>query len=412
MTAAHNTSADAHGALFSAKADAAALTAHTGNANNPHSVTAAQIGAYTQAQTDALLETKTPIYGKGVNLLDNWYFGNADAIIDQRGGYVLINTATYYTDSALTQNPVTVSAYTTVYAPDVQTNYVGFYLTSDTRGTKYYASRTDCVRGYLALTNYGIDRWTSINVNIVSLIEESQLAVYPFDNIFSVMGQAFETPCAGKFTFSLITGTRIDANSGDFMLMTDLDGLESVSINFPKPLLPNTLYSVTFTNTFNRLRIYGANYNEWTIKAVKLELGDTQTLAHYDETAQKWVLNDPPPNYQQELAKCQRYFVRFGGDGNAFCPLTTGIATDTTTIRACIDLPVPLRGTPSIYAPNGILISGDRVELLQNPAIIMYSGLKTVGKCDIMLTSSNLTPGAAYELCLNDGHIMDFDANL
>ena len=38
------------------------------------------------------------------------------------------------------------------------------------------------------------------------------------------------------------------------------------------------------------------------IYAVKLEIGDTQTLAR-EENGQ-WVLNDPPPNYALELAKC------------------------------------------------------------------------------------------------------------
>lgn len=41
--------------------------------------------------------------------------------------------------------------------------------------------------------------------------------------------------------------------------------------------------------------------------AAKLELSDRQTLAHQDEYGD-WVLNDPPPNFQQELAKCQRYY--------------------------------------------------------------------------------------------------------
>ena len=42
---AHNQEGDAHSAQFSAKANAADLTAHTGNKNNPHAVTAAQVGA-------------------------------------------------------------------------------------------------------------------------------------------------------------------------------------------------------------------------------------------------------------------------------------------------------------------------------------------------------------------------------
>ncbi len=41
--------------------------------------------------------------------------------------------------------------------------------------------------------------------------------------------------------------------------------------------------------------------------ACKLEFGDRQTLAR--QTADgKWVLNDPPPNFQQALAEEQRYY--------------------------------------------------------------------------------------------------------
>ena len=47
------------------------------------------------------------------------------------------------------------------------------------------------------------------------------------------------------------------------------------------------------------------------IRAMKLEFGDHQTLAHRE--GNKWVLNDPPPNYALELAKCQRYLMPFGG---------------------------------------------------------------------------------------------------
>lgn len=41
------------------------------------------------------------------------------------------------------------------------------------------------------------------------------------------------------------------------------------------------------------------------LRAIKLELGPVQTLARKEGSS--WVLNDPPPNYALELAKCQRY---------------------------------------------------------------------------------------------------------
>ena len=40
--------------------DTATFTAHVGNTNNPHKVTAAQIGAYTKSETDTKIANATP----------------------------------------------------------------------------------------------------------------------------------------------------------------------------------------------------------------------------------------------------------------------------------------------------------------------------------------------------------------
>lgn len=87
---------------------------------------------------------------------------------------------------------------------------------------------------------------------------------------------------------------------------------------------------------------------ELNLVAAKLELGPVQTLAHKE--GDKWVLNDPPPNYQQELAKCQRYqmvlkntmtpFLPVGtfamrGDGGLttlIIPISTTMRTETPTV--------------------------------------------------------------------------------
>lgn len=52
-----------------------------------------------------------------------------------------------------------------------------------------------------------------------------------------------------------------------------------------------------------------ATGNSAVFKAVKLELGTVQTLAHKENG--QWVLNDAPPNRALELLKCQRYFQLF-----------------------------------------------------------------------------------------------------
>lgn len=49
------------------------------------------------------------------------------------------------------------------------------------------------------------------------------------------------------------------------------------------------------------------------VKAVKLELGSQQTLAHQDADG-NWVLNEIP-DYGEQLARCQRYFQLYSSTG-------------------------------------------------------------------------------------------------
>ena len=87
----------------------------------------------------------------------------------------------------------------------------------------------------------------------------------------------------------LITGTATIASSGGGYLSIVDDTASNIVI------------VVDLQNEFIYFR--RTNSTSWTnIIAVKLELGDTQTLAHQENGA--WVLNEIP-NYEEELFKCQ-----------------------------------------------------------------------------------------------------------
>ena len=95
---------------------------------------------------------------------------------------------------------------------------------------------------------------------------------------------------------------------------------------------------------------------EVTLIAAKLELGDRQTLARQDENG-SWVLNGPPPNKQQELAKCQRYFVRVkvpdnGGDMNASLFLGSSFPYIANRTSLGFWLPQPMRINPTVKVEN------------------------------------------------------------
>lgn len=84
----------------------------------------------------------------------------------------------------------------------------------------------------------------------------------------------------------------------------------------------------------------------FTVKAAKLELGSTQTLAHLENG--NWVLNEIP-DYGEQLRKCQRYFLKIG-DVSHYCSFGFGIARDEQFVSFTIPIPVTMRGTPGLVA--------------------------------------------------------------
>lgn len=82
-----------------------------------------------------------------------------------------------------------------------------------------------------------------------------------------------------------------------------------------------------------------------TVVAVKLELGDTQTLAHLENG--EWVLNELP-NYQEQLARCQRHLYVMNTYGAPYARFGLGAATSTTTADFLICPPVPMRTVPTL----------------------------------------------------------------
>ena len=75
-----------------------------------------------------------------------------------------------------------------------------------------------------------------------------------------------------------------------------------------------------------------ANSQNGELVAIKLELGDQQTLAHQDENG-NWVLNEIP-DYGEQLARCQRYFQTF--------------ATESLRPTNALDFRPVMRATPAL----------------------------------------------------------------
>lgn len=203
----------------------------------------------------SLGSTKLNTIGKGVNLLDNWYFvgggsqqGGGQFPINQRGG----------------------------------TSYTGWA--------------------------FGIDRWkcgttTTLRSDCVRIEGDDMGSLWfcqePIRTPKEFVGLTLTASCLAK------------ANTAGNLRMMFSDhetpGAWGDSGYTDEAFQQGETKLLTFTRTVTRgcacfVTQPITPYASFDVYAVKLELGDTQTLARQENG--QWVLNDPPPNYALELAKC------------------------------------------------------------------------------------------------------------
>lgn len=132
------------------------------------------------------------------------------------------------------------------------------------------------------------------------------------------------------------------------------------------------------------------------IRAVKLELGSVSTL-HLDA----------PPNYQQELAKCQRYYQRIKVNANAIvgqgCVRNVNASTKKAQYRIFIPISQPMRKTPTLgykdlkicdFTTEGDVIIDDTLTgterlKIKDMAIQSY----TDNQIQVRVTTSNVDTG-------------------
>lgn len=150
--------------------------------------------------------------------------------------------------------------------------------------------------------------------------------------------------------------------------------------------------------------------------AAKLELGPVQTLAHKE--GDTWVLNDPPPNFQQELEKCQRYqldLINSELTGDQIIGIGVGRTTDYAYIY--VSTPVSMRAKPTISLRAGdFLLTPDGSN--ENGIVVTDISVSDVSNNIVSLgvSASGLTVGKTYVLAcksdaVNKRHLL-LDANL
>lgn len=269
------------------------------------------------------------------NLLDNWYFGNP---VDQRGGYVVLPESPYYT-FAWEQVGVTDKYYPVLLRRDAANNYD---CEIEINGTRYVVPGNHTARGYTG-DGYTIDRWSlwngSLHIDGVGIVATTDTV---YGAAFSQMiDPAIVKNLAGKtVTLSVLAGDEVGHITGNIHIngqWSDYWEIDANKLASKKYIVPSDAVSMNV--------VFGeGGVGAGTVKliAAKLELGDTQTLAHQDSSG-NWVLNEIP-DYGEQLARCQRYFVKYPST------ILPGIAISTSTA---------LFGLPSSNMRAAPVISGD-----------------------------------------------------
>lgn len=222
---------------------------------------------------------------------------------------------------------------------------------------------------------YGIDRWYFSNARQSVTLNEGDIQIKRTVEGSSIqLRQLFERPVSGRqFTFSVLcTGRLTQGTVGIGLFDESGDFISDAAVTVDGNLLPDGeladayLLTATYSGP-NAVSGLGISMSSRTavddyikLFAAKLELGGTQTLARNigTESNPQWVLNDPPANYGEELAKCQRYLlVLKPSTGNAL--IAHGYGQNSTHYRFSVPSPV------TMLPPTNISKTG-QVQILTN----------------------------------------------
>ena len=234
------------------------------------------------------------VYPSNKSLLDNWYFVGGGS--QQGGGQFPINQ----------------------------------------RGQKEYTTN--------GISVYSIDRWKKTYTQLfiesdgLKLVRSGDAGSYHFYQCI----EPSRIPAGRTITFSIY----VKQITGTFRFGLIVDNVEA--LQYSPYLTSPGVYTVTaeMPDGINLLipSIYMEPNAEMKLAAAKLELGSVQTLAHKE--GDTWVLNDPPPNYAQELLKCQRYYWKSDAEFFAKDPVEVGDGNQYIGVN--VKFPVRMRARPAV----------------------------------------------------------------
>lgn len=247
--------------------------------------------------------------------------------------------------------------------------------------------------GTINTTGYFVDRWrlafgaVAVGADGISHTAGSEASIEQYIENGVTAGRTY------TISALLSDGTIVSGNGTAPSTAQNVDFVINAKIVLGLKLSATGLYGVyTYWNTSMAS----------TIKAVKLELGSTSTFA-----------NDPPADYGEQLALCQRYFRRLSANSLAsYARFGFGSVYTATRAGVIINYPVEMRVRPTItnYGPLMLLSNNNQVAVTA-----LAPDQVTTQNCSLNAdVASGLTTGQCVQLCASasaTAHI-DFSADL
>lgn len=198
---------------------------------------------------------------------------------------------------------------------------------------------------------YAVDRW-KIGDGVTATVANGALnisystpgwnLVEPIDNML-VPGVTYTLSCIYKASVNPI---RLVVAWGDSQYFHN--EASPISDDWALAQITGTI-PANATIGFNQVVIQplGSSAGDFSLKAVKLELGSQQTLAHKEDGV--WVLNEIP-RFSDQLVVCQRYLIPINNWTRVRASYYSGTALFFT-----VPIPSTMRTTPAILDPSGAL---------------------------------------------------------
>lgn len=257
---------------------------------------------------------------------------------------------------------------------------------------------------------YTIDRWRIVNSIVTDKSVTDKCINVKLGNGGSLR-QRFLQPLSmtilANMTYTFSALIKVNSNSNSALeLWLSNSGSEIINHIVTAPIGLWSLESWTFQTSADQSTAWvefitgttsASLLADFDLMAVKLELGDTQTLAHQEGGS--WVLNEIPKP-EEELMKCLRYLVVFPVNTSAGSPIGSGYVPSAagTTATFFLPLPVPLakngtvtaQGNFYVYPPNSAAVL---VTSINATAYAMLNGV--IVSCSV---GTPLAQGGGYIL--------------